>query len=134
MSTEAIERDPIFVSDGDTIVIVAKTQQEGPTVSDPCDASPYLSQAYRVVADRVGPTLALIPLGTRAVRVSQNEIDHFVARKTEEAERVNVAMTQAMIALLSWNFPRPVIVSAEPFDPVAKQHFDPTGTIPGSRK
>lgn len=83
----------VFVNDGDTIIVVARTQQVGPTVSDPCDASPYLSQAYRVVSDRVGATLALVALGSRAVRVSQNEIDQHVARETqkhEEKMRANV--------------------------------------------
>lgn len=98
MSSDAQDKR-VFVNDGDTIIVVAKTQQDGPSVSDPCDAYPYLSQAYRVVSDRVGSTLALVPLGTRAVRVSQNEIDQFIACQTQErAERVEDAM--AMIIQL----------------------------------
>ena len=49
----------IYLEDGDTFVIIAKT---GITVSDPADEFPYVAQAYRVVADRVGPTLALVAL------------------------------------------------------------------------
>jgi len=75
--------DPIFIEDGDTIVVIAKTF--GPTVSDSADAHPYVSKAYRVVADRSGPTLALVPLGERATRVSQVEIDQFEARKNRES-------------------------------------------------
>lgn len=160
--------EPIFVQDGDTIVIVAKTQQDGPTVSDPCDETPFLSQAYRVVSDRVGPTLALVPLRTRAVRVSQSEIDQFNERERQEKSKATVAYLTALIETAEWKFGAPVIVSdsavlneavrkqrekldaaieqakidrerfradmERPFDPVAKQHFDPTGTIPGSRK
>lgn len=72
----------VFANDGDTVVIVAKTP--GPTVSDPCDEYPYVSQAYRVVADRHGCILALVPLAERATRVSQQEIDRYVARKENE--------------------------------------------------
>lgn len=72
----------VFANDGDTVVIVAKTL--GPTVSDPCDEYPYVSQAYRVVADRYGRTLALVPLAERATRVSQREMDQYVARKERE--------------------------------------------------
>lgn len=98
--------DPIFVADGDTVVIIARTQQVGPTVSDPCDASPYLSQAYRVVSDRVGPTLALVPIGAR-VSVCQNQIDEYVGRKAEaDAKKVDAAIDAIRTAIKEsgWKF------------------------------
>lgn len=55
-------------------------------MSDPCDEYPYLSQAYRVVADRAGRVLALVSLGERATRVSQKSMDEYAAWK--ERERV----------------------------------------------
>jgi hypothetical protein len=75
--------EPIFVEDGETLVIIAKTQE--PTVFDPADAHPYVSQAYRVIADRFWPTLALVPLGERAIRVPQAEVDQYEARKIRES-------------------------------------------------
>lgn len=74
--------DPVFVNDGDTIVVIVKT---GLSVSDPCDEYPYVSKAYRVVADRVGSFLALVPLTPRATRVSQGEMDQYWNRKAKES-------------------------------------------------
>lgn len=68
-----MRRNLIFVEDGETVIVIAKTP--GPTVYDPCDLHPYVSQAYRVVADRTSPTLALLPLTTRPVRVSNDEVN-----------------------------------------------------------
>lgn len=132
-----------FVSDGDTLVIVARTQQEGPTVSDPCNASPYLSQAYRVVSDRVGPTLALVPLGTRAVRVSQNETDQFAERKRKEAdefEEMSLAFAEATVRVCHarsiWLLPHmlnEISTSKKSAQRASddNEKFDPTGTFPG---
>ena len=64
--------NPIITQDGDTLVVIAKTPL---TVSDPVDEFPYVSQAYRVVADRVGNTLVLVPLSASASRVSVWEVD-----------------------------------------------------------
>lgn len=63
---------PIFIEDGDTLVLIAKTPI---TVSDPTDERPYVSQAYRVVADRIRPTLALVPLSETAIKISGSEVN-----------------------------------------------------------
>lgn len=75
--------NPIFVNDGDTISVIAHAS--GPTVSDPADLFPYVAQAYRVVADRSGPTLAFVPLSAKPNRLSQNEIDQYWNRKAKES-------------------------------------------------
>ena len=77
--------NPIFVNDGDTISVIAHAS--GPTVSDPADLFPYVTQAYRVVADRSGPTLALVPLGAKPSCVAQGQIDQHFARISNEAVR-----------------------------------------------
>lgn len=68
-----MSKSPILLKDGETVVIIARTS--GPTVSDPTDEFPYVSQAYRVVADRVSPTLALVPLSETPVRLKAGEVD-----------------------------------------------------------
>jgi chromosome segregation ATPase len=57
------------VVDGQTLVVYAKAPI---TVSDPADEFPIVAQVYRVVADRVGPTLSLIPISS-PVRITQKE-------------------------------------------------------------
>jgi len=69
-------KNPIFVNDGDTIVLIAKTPM---TISDPKDLFPYVSKAFRIVADRYGNTLALVPLGT-SIRVSESQVAQAKAR------------------------------------------------------
>lgn len=72
---------PIFVNDGDTLVLVASAPI---TVSDPTDEFPGVSQAYRVVADRVSPTLVLVPLRETPVKVSRAEIRELAHRTAKE--------------------------------------------------
>lgn len=68
------------VEDGETIAVIAKTP--GPTVSDPCDNFPYVAKAFRVVADRIGPTLTLAPLSNEPVKLSQFETNALIIRNT----------------------------------------------------
>lgn len=115
-----MSNDPLFVKDGDTIVVIAKTQ--GPTVSDPCDEYPYVSQAYRVVAysngTLPGATLALVPLGSRPTRVSQIEVAQFdECQKNELVEKVNAIINEVVIKLAK--------------ELNAEESLDPTETIPG---
>lgn len=69
------------VEDGETIAIIAKTP--GPTVADPCDNYPYVAKTFRVVADRIGPTLQLVPLSTEPVKLSQFETNALIIRETD---------------------------------------------------
>lgn len=69
------------VEDGETIAIIAKTP--GPTATDPCDNYPYVAKAFRVVADRIGPTLTLVPLSNEPVKLSQVETDTILERENE---------------------------------------------------
>lgn len=96
----------VFVNDGDTISVIAKTP--GPLVSDPCDEYPYVSQAYRVVAERnfpaLGPALVLVLLGSRPTRVSQSEVDQFEERKhVAENERWDKLLDEVKNLIENWN-------------------------------
>jgi|ERR1700752_109505 len=71
----------IFVNDGDTLIVIARTPL---VLSDPRDEYPYVSQAYRVVADRFGPVLALVSLIEKPASISQDEVDQYVSRQVCE--------------------------------------------------
>lgn len=67
-----MRRNLILVEDGATVVVIAKTA--GPTVNDPADEFPYVSEAYRVVADRLSPMLKLVPLSDTPTKLRKFEI------------------------------------------------------------
>lgn len=74
--------EPLILKDGETLVVIVEAPM---SVSDPTDESKYLSQAYRVVADRVSPTLALVPLSASPVRVpSYQAAEHSLRRSLRE--------------------------------------------------
>ena len=72
--------EPLILKDGETLVVIVEAQMS--SVSDPTDESKYLSQAYRVVADRVSPTLALVPLSASPVRVPSYQVTEYIARRS----------------------------------------------------
>lgn len=71
--------EPLILKDGETLVVIVEAPM---SVSDPTDESKYLSQAYRVVADRVSPTLALVPLSASPVRVPSYQVTEHIARRS----------------------------------------------------
>ncbi len=71
--------EPLILKDGETLVVIVEAPM---SVSDPTDESKYLSQAYRVVADRVSPTLALVPLSASPVRVPSYQATEHIARRS----------------------------------------------------
>src|SRR6266436_3473733 len=81
-------QSPIFVKDGDTLVLIAETPI---STSDPTDEFPYVSQAFRVVADRVSPILALVPLRQTAVKISASEVDEMRFRNARLVPTLNPA-------------------------------------------
>ncbi len=66
----------ILTLDGDTPLLIVKTPI---TASDPADEFSYLSQAYRIVADRAYGTLVLVPLSPKAIRVATSEVEQYLA-------------------------------------------------------
>lgn len=88
---------PLFVNDGDTLVLIAKTSI---TVSDPTDDYPYVAQTYRVVADRVGPVLALVPLSQFPVKVTQDEVAQYKTRAVREEAREELFKASQVILKL----------------------------------
>lgn len=88
---------PLFVNDGDTLVLIAKTVI---TVSDPTDDYPYVAQTYRVVVDRVGPVLALVPLSQFPVKVTHDEVAQWKTRVARDEAREELFKTSQVILRL----------------------------------
>lgn len=72
---------PIFTKDGDTLVLIAQTPI---CASDPTDERKFISTAYRVVADRVDPTLELVPLQATPIIVEASDIEQYERRVAQQ--------------------------------------------------
>ncbi len=75
----------VYLEDSDTLVMIAKTPL---SVTDPTDEFPYVSQSFRVVADRIGPTLALVPLCDSPISVPREEVEEHNNRRFEEKLKI----------------------------------------------
>ena len=57
----------VKLQDGDNLSVIVETP---PTVFDPTGSVVGVAQVYRVVATSFDPTLDLVPLGTKPVKLS----------------------------------------------------------------